>query len=210
MNKVRAALTTALGSGALVAASLTCAPMAHASEVPAVVDAAPRTATISAATWISLESAVEAKTENFDGALALRAGVSTALVNDFATGWRAAGRTTTNATINAAEVTAITNAEPSPRACAGKNSADHSGLQYNYYLNSCNSLKLVGALAIGAGTATITAIIMAATGVGGAVAGIVAGALGVAGGIVTVCSSNGRGLVAHILQFTNVVWCNNQ
>lgn len=96
------------------------------------------------------------------------------------------------------------------RACAGKNRWDYTGLQLNVSLNSCNTNRLLGAIASGAGAATVVGIITAATGIGGAAAGIIAGGLAIAGGILTSCAAKGRGVAIHNIAPGPVVWCNGQ
>ncbi|ROQ37313.1 hypothetical protein EDF46_2769 [Frondihabitans sp. PhB188] len=169
-----------------------------------------RSAVVPSSSWVALDEAVDRENRLFDGDLARRAGVTETVITDFATGWVAAGNRAENSTLDAKELMALQGSELTVLACAGKNRVDHTGLQYNYYLNSCNTSKLVSAIAVGAGAAAIAAVIMAATGVGAVAAGIVAGALTIAGGVIGMCSSKGRGIVAHIIQYTNVVWCNNQ
>ncbi|WP_121368111.1 hypothetical protein [Frondihabitans australicus] len=132
------------------------------------------------------------------------------MVDDFATGWSAAGREVTNATVDTVTVSMALAAEPRVRACVGKNSYDYTGLQLNAYMNSCNSAKFLGLITSGAGLATIAAVVTAATGVGAVVAGTIAGAMTVASGAVTTCTARGRGMVAHNIPPTVAVWCNNQ
>lgn len=199
-------------AGCLIATGLGTAPSAYASEsagLSQTIHAAGPEPT-SSADWSALDAAIDRSAGRFDGTIARAAGVDDDVVDEFATGWVASGGTALDADVDDNVVQALSSAANSIQACAGKNSTDHTGPQYNYYLNSCNTAKVLGMIAVGAGVAAIAAAITSMTGAGAAVAGIVAGALTVAGGVVAVCSSNGRGIVAHILQFTNVVWCNNQ
>ncbi len=146
----------------------------------------------------------------FDGDRARAIGVSTEAVDAFATGRSLVGLASRHAAVDRQLVDEVERSTAVVRACAGKNRWDHTGIQLNVYLNSCNTTRLLGVLGASAGVATAIGIITAATGLGGAAAGIIAAGLAVAGGVLTACSSRGRGTVIHNIPPGSVVWCNNQ
>lgn len=139
--------------------------------------------------------------------MATSAGVAPELVNDFATGWAVAGGSVSDATLDGRILAA---AAAAPRACAGRNSLDYTGIQLNAYLNSCNSARLLGMVNQGAGVAVIAAAVTGWTGVRGVTAGAIAGVFAISGGLITTCSARGRGMAAHMIPPTAVMWRNNQ
>lgn len=163
--------------------------------------------TIPDATWSALNGAISSS-HVFDGQVATSAGVAPELVNDFATGWAAAGGSVSDATLDGRILAAAEAA--APRACTGRNSLDYTGIQLNAYLNSCNSARLLGMVNQGAGVAVIAAAVTGWTGVGGVAAGTIAGVFAISGGLITTCSARGRGMAAHMIPPTAVMWCNNQ
>lgn len=158
----------------------------------------------------ALQAGVTESSRTFDGAVARSEGASTADIEDFATGWTIAGGTVQNAPVDRDLVQAVAARADVILACTGKNRWDYTGLQLNVYLNSCNTNKLLGAIATGAGATVAVGIITGATGLGAAAAGIIAAGLGVAGGILTICAANGRGVAIHNIAPGPVVWCNGQ
>ncbi|WP_144760968.1 hypothetical protein [Curtobacterium sp. 9128] len=181
----------------VLAASLVASPAVAADQAPSAV---------SDSSWSALDRAIDGST--FDGRTALEAGVDPALVEDFATGWAITGKPTENVDVDVDLVREL--GQISARACSGKNRLDYTGIQLNAYLDSCNSSKLLGMVQQAAGVGVIAAAITSWTGVGGLAAGTIAGALAISAGVLQVCSSNGRGIAAHMIPPTAVMWCNNQ
>lgn len=157
----------------------------------------------------ALEAAIDA-TGTFDGRRAISAGVTPSTADDFATGWAAAGKPTRDATIDQVAIAEVRDALPSLRACSGKNRWDYTGIQLNVYLDSCNTTRVAGILGTAGGVTAAAAAITAVTGIGLAVAGTFAGLLAIAGGIVTICSARGKGVVIHNIPPGPAVWCNGQ
>ena len=158
----------------------------------------------------ALQTGITPGSRTFDGAIARAAGASPENIEAFATGWVIAGGTAQHAPVDREMLQAVAAQSAVIRACAGKNRWDYTGLQLNVYLNSCNTTRLLGAIASGAGAATVVGIITAATGIGGAAAGVIAGGLAIAGGILTSCAAKGRGVAIHNIAPGPVVWCNGQ
>lgn len=79
-------------------------------------------------------------------------------------------------------------------SCAGVNGV--AGQQV--FLDSCNAGALSSSMAAGAGVATLTAIITAATGAGLIVAGSIAGGLALASSLTSLCNSWGRGIFINV------------
>lgn len=157
----------------------------------------------------SLLTGVDRTTQVFDGAAATRAGATTEDVEDFAAGYVAGGGAVENVEVSEETVSALRAPAAALRSCSGRNSADVTGLQANLYLNSCNTNKLVAALAGGAGVAALVGVITAATGVGGAAGGIAAALLTIGSAAVAYCGARGRGIGFHVLP-VGPPWCRSQ
>lgn len=199
-NGAKHALTLT-AAGAVICASISVGAPANAASLQSSGEAVPE------ATWTALDDAIS-KTGVFDGAAAASAGASSELINDFATGWAATGGTVTHASVDESMLNVAEAA--TPRACVGRNSLDYTGIQLNAYLNSCNSSRVLGMVNQGAGVGVIAAAVTSWTGVGGVAAGAIAGALAISSGLITTCTAKGRGMAAHMIPPTAVMWCNNQ
>lgn len=68
----------------------------------------------------------------------------------------------------------------------------------------------IGMVSSAAGVGVIAAAVTSWTGVGGLAAGTIAGTFAVSAGLIQTCSANGRGMAAHMIPPTAVMWCNNQ
>ena len=93
--------------------------------------------------------------------------------------------------------------------CEGKNNSSIQWFGHQLKLDSCNTTRLVAALAVGAGGAGVVAAILAITGVGAAVAGVIAGVLGGLGGVVAFCGANGNGVIIDE-SWAGAMWCAGQ
>jgi hypothetical protein len=208
-SKFRAG-TTALGIATLTGLLATMLFAAPANAATLEPRSTPPTPAISESEWATLDSSIDVRSHVFDGASAARNGVDAAIVNDFATGWVAAGNTAIHATVDQSKVESFGLTTLNVQGCAGKNRVDYTGLQLNMYLNSCNSSKIVGMVTAGAGVASIAAVITSWTGAGGAIAGVLAGVVAISAGVLTTCSAKGRGIAGHMIPPTSIMWCNNQ
>lgn len=191
-----------LAATVLVGTALIASPAAAS---PSGADSAP--GGVPGTTWAALDDAI-GMDGVFDGAQARAGGAAAWMVDDFATGWAATGNPVRAASVDRVLVEAVESA--SARACVGRNRLDYTGLQLNAYLNSCNSAKLLGMVSSAAGVGVIAAAVTSWTGVGGLAAGTIAGTFAVSAGLIQTCSANGRGMAAHMIPPTAVMWCNNQ
>ncbi|RKR75111.1 hypothetical protein [Frondihabitans australicus] len=191
-----------------VALAVTVVASVVASAVPAQaevrVSRPGSTASINAA-----GGAVDPATHVFDGQVALAHGAAAADVREFAAGYAASGGQIVRATPDAA-LSSMMNDIPMPRACAGKNRQDTTGLQSNVYIDSCVTQRVISLMGSGAGLAGIVAAVTAATGAGPIVAGVIAGLLGIGAGVLGSCSAKGRGVAIHQIVMSAITWCTSQ
>lgn len=202
-RKIKTTIGAAVTAATVVAGLITAAPASADTTVES------RASTVSDRTWAALDDGIGTDGV-FDGDGPRRAGVSEELINDFATGWSSAGRSVSGAAVDTALVERARTAQASVRTCVGKNRLDYTGIQINLYLNSCKAASVLGLVNSGAGIAVIAAAVTAATGVGALAAGVIAGVLGVSAGVLTSCTARGRGIAAHNIPPSAVMWCNNQ
>lgn len=202
-NKIGTTVGAAVTAATVVLGMMTAAPAA------ADTIAGSGTPTLSDRTWAALGDGIGTDGV-FDGDVPRRAGVPEGLIDDFATGWSAEGGSVTGAAVDTAVVERARTAQASVRSCVGKNRLDDAGIQINLYLNPCKAASVLGLVTSGAGIAVIAAAVTAATGVGALAAGVIAGVLGVSAGVLTSCTARGRGIAAHNIPPSAVMWCNNQ
>lgn len=160
----------------------------------------------------ALYAGVDPRTKVFDAAVAIDHGAPQNEVQDFAATWLVRGSgPVENIEISASELRSVEQLlGPLPRACSGKERWDHTGLQYNFYFNSCSARSLQNAYNTGGASAGFLTAIFAAIGFvpGAAGSGIIAAMLGLAGAVIGNCNSAGRGIVVHAIP--PAAWCNGQ
>jgi hypothetical protein len=145
---------------------------------------------------------------HFDAARALALGARPETVREVATGIVAAGGTVSGVSVDASAVRVAREAVQLS-SCVGVNDYSTQWFGHQLKLDSCNTSRLIGALAVGAGAAGIAALITAWTGAGPVVAGVIAGVLTIGGGAIAICAADGDGLILD-QGWNGVPWCSGQ
>jgi len=201
-------------AGIITTGSLIIGGMAFAAPAEA---AAPTTYTPTAAQRAQAIEAVS-QVEKFDNALSLDAagnvhfnatealadGGNATVVAEVARGVAAVGGVVVGASVPMVAMTSngVTH-------CYGSQSYSTQWFGHQLKVNTCTANKILSALAAGAAIATIAAIVLAATGVGGTAAAIVAGFLALGAAAVGYCSAD-RDAAILDSSWAGGFWCANQ
>lgn len=206
-NRWRTALVASLTT--MLCASMLVATPAHAQEDERQLTTAASAQDVHS--FNALLGAVDSDTRTCHADRALTDGVQMRDVQDFANTWTAldAGAVSGIGT-NPSEVRKLEGILAPKASCKGRNAWDHTGLQYNIYLNSCKAAELSRAYGTGAAALGVITAICGAIGFapGVAGAGIVGSILGLGAAIVNNCNARGRGIAIRAVP--PAVWCTSQ
>ncbi|WP_435081379.1 hypothetical protein [Clavibacter michiganensis] len=145
---------------------------------------------------------------HFDAGVALERGALPSIVREVAIGIVAGGGTVSGITLGESEVGAIARVMLDSN-CTGETNYSTQWFGHQLKLNSCDTNRLIGALAAGAGIATIAAIITSETGVGGIAGALIAGVLAIGGGAIAYCAADGNGVILD-QGWNGAPWCAGQ
>ncbi|ALD12483.1 hypothetical protein [Clavibacter capsici] len=147
-------------------------------------------------------------TVHFDADVAIERGALPLTVRQVAVGIVAGGGTVSGITVDDDEVAAVARIILDSN-CVGETDYSTQWFGHQLKLNSCDANRLIGALAAGAGIATVAAIITSETGVGGIAGALIAGLLAIGGGALAFCAADGNGLIVD-QGWNGVPWCAGQ
>lgn len=159
----------------------------------------------------TLLKAIDQPTHAFDAQQALAAGVASTDVQTFANTWTALGEGPVEGiATQPAEVRQLQELLATTAACKGRNAWDRTGLQYNFYFNSCKAAELSRAYGTGAAALGVVTAILGTIGFapGAAGAAIIGSVLGLGSAIVNNCNASGRGIIVRAVP--PAIWCNGQ
>ncbi|CAQ01967.1 putative integral membrane protein [Clavibacter sepedonicus] len=145
---------------------------------------------------------------HFDAALALERGAAPVTVREVAVGIVAGGGAVSGITVDDSKVLDVTRIVLDSR-CAGVTNYSTQWFGRQLKLNSCDTSRLIAALAVGAGIATLAAIVTAETGVGAIAGGVIAALLSIGAGAIAFCAADGNGVIVD-QSWTGAPWCAGQ